>query len=423
MKMRSPREVGVFRTVGQPLLAFQTLLLLLFSAHNSLVADDSLVFLGDANPQLRIEHQQQWGDFGWNTAAAAQGRRGSPMRIGEQTYERGLGHHASGEIFVPLNGQFVEFRSQVGVQWQGGGKGSVIFRVLVDGQIVFESDAMSDSDPARVVQVPVAGARELRLVADNAGDGIACDMANWANSRLVADSSAPRFGPATVKFNDSPAPQATADASGFSIIAAAKTPQVCVMESAGLLAVSIQQGEEVRLTVPVTRCGEMSRTMVQASIAYGQSAEVGMSLGGPIQWVALGRDQCVELSVTVESADAKEIVLLTRGVAGDTAVRWRHLRFARQNDTGEIPILLDSSADRLPPPTLPDLRATAEKELVEWDWRLQDGIGTPREPTTWQDAIQATLARADLLLQHLAQESARPLTLEEGWAELRQAYE
>ncbi len=423
MKMRFSRDAGFFRIDGRTLLALQTLLLLFPASYNSLVADDSLVFLGDANPQLRIEHQQQWGDFGWNTAAAATGRPGSPMRIGDQTYERGLGHHASGEIVVPLNGQYVEFRSQVGVQWQGGGKGSVIFRVLVDGQMVFESDSMSDSDPAREVQVSVAGARELRLVAYHADDGIACDMANWANSRLVADSSAPMFGPATVEFNDSPAPAATADASGFSIIAAPTTPQVCVMQPAGVLAVSILQGEDVRLTVPVTRSGALSRTMVEASIAYGQSAEVGMSVGGPVQWVALKRDQCIELSATVDGADAKEIVLLTRGVAGDTAVRWRRLRFACQDDTGEIPIILGSSVDSLPPPALPEIRSSTEKELIEWDWRLQDGIGTPRESTTWQDAIQATLTRADLLLQHLEQESARPLLLERRWMELRNAYE
>ncbi|MGB5335134.1 MAG: hypothetical protein WBN07_05915, partial [Woeseiaceae bacterium] len=229
--------------------------------------------------------------------------------------------------------------------------------------------------------------------------------------------------PATVEFNDSPAPAATADASGFSIIAAPTTPQVCVMQPAGVLAASILQGEDVRLTVPVTRSGALSRTMVEASIAYGQSAEVGMSLGGPVQWVALKRDQCSELSATVDGADAKEIVLLTRGVAGDTAVRWQRFRFACQDDTGEIPIILGSSVDSLPPPALPELRSSTEKELIEWDWRLQDGIGTPRESSTWQDAIQATLTRADLLLQHLEQESARPLLLEQRWMELRNAYE
>ena len=41
--------------------------------------------------------------------------------------------HASGEIIVPLRGHYTRFQALVGVQWQGGGKGSVVFRVSVDG--------------------------------------------------------------------------------------------------------------------------------------------------------------------------------------------------------------------------------------------------------------------------------------------------
>ncbi len=45
---------------------------------------------------------------------------------------------------------------------------------------------------------------------------------------------------------------------------------------------------------------------------------------------------------------------------------------------------------------------------VERDWRLQDGIGTEREPRSWAQAIQDLLPRGDLLIQNL-QQSGVPL--------------
>ena len=422
--MRLPQ---VFRTAWMGRASFFAAGLLpvfLWILSTSAIAQEATLYLGEARQLLRIEHQQQWGDFGWNTAAAAAGGTGSPLRIGSRTYVRGLGHHANGEIVVPLNGRFVEFRSLVGVQWQGGDRGSVVFRVLVDDRVVFESDPMTDSDPERAIQVPLAGARELRLVAADAGDGIACDMANWAESRLVADPSMPLFGPLTADFNGSAAPAASPAASGFCLMAAEETPQIAVMAPAGMLAVDVRPQEEVRLTVPIQHGGDLSQVLVEAHVVYGEAAEVGLSLGGPVQWVALQRGQLRELSVAIgENAPPREIVLLTRGTAADTAVRWQRLRFAHQDRMSEIPLVIGNSPEQLPPPVLPELRSPVEKELIEWDWRLQDGIGTARRPGTWQQAIEITLARGDVLLQHLPGEEDRRSVFAQRWAEVREAYQ
>lgn len=39
----------------------------------------------------------------------------------------------------------------------------------------------------------------------------------------------------------------------------------------------------------------------------------------------------------------------------------------------------------------PDLTEPLQNELVEWDWRLQDGIGTPNEPRTYLQAVEKRL--------------------------------
>ena len=49
------------------------------------------------------------------------------------------------------------FLSEVGVAWQGGGKGRVVFEVWVDGEKQFESPPMSDQDPAKPVRVDLEG--------------------------------------------------------------------------------------------------------------------------------------------------------------------------------------------------------------------------------------------------------------------------
>ena len=45
--------------------------------------------------------------------------------------------------------------------------------------------------------------------------------------------------------------------------------------------------------------------------------------------------------------------------------------------------------------------ARAESDAVERDWRMQDGIGTERNPATWADAIATLLERGDRLLRDL----------------------
>lgn len=142
-----------------------------------------------AHPERLLLHQQGWGDLGLDTAAHAPHLAGAPLRIGSTTYLHGLGHHAPGRLVVLLAGEFERFEADVGLQPCPGG--SVIFRVTADGQPLFDSGVLHDTDEPRPVSVPVAGVQELVLEALDANDGIACDMANWANARLLRSPAGP----------------------------------------------------------------------------------------------------------------------------------------------------------------------------------------------------------------------------------------
>jgi hypothetical protein len=139
-------------------------------------------------PDLVLYHSQAWGQPGLNTAAHEPSKPAAPLRIGSQSYTNGLGHHANSEFVVWLGGQFKRFETEVGVQPCAGG--SVIFRVSADGRVLFESGVIRSGDEAKPVSVAVAGAQELILEALDAGDGLTCDMANWANARLARDPAA-----------------------------------------------------------------------------------------------------------------------------------------------------------------------------------------------------------------------------------------
>lgn len=143
------------------------------------------VFLGDAR-HLILVASMGWGEMGLNGAAHAPGKPVPRLRIGEKKYTKGIGHHADGELLVELDEGYSRFQCEVGVQWQGGGTpASVIFKVYTDGELRFDSGVMRETDPARAVDVDLLGVRVMRLVVDQAGDGIGYDSANWANARLV----------------------------------------------------------------------------------------------------------------------------------------------------------------------------------------------------------------------------------------------
>ncbi len=156
------------------------------------------VYLGDAATDLIVSSNQAWGRLGWNTAVKPVDRPATPLRIKDRIYQRGLGHHAPGEILVDLSGRFKTFEADLGVQWQRGTNvASVVFEIYVDNEKRFQSGVMGELDPPQHVSISVEGGDVLRLVAGDAGDGITCDCADWADARLIPLESAARPAPGT----------------------------------------------------------------------------------------------------------------------------------------------------------------------------------------------------------------------------------
>ena len=192
--MNIPRAVSLFRTLTW--MCALSLTAAPGGAHadrEGIRGEAQAQYLSGSLSERIVSETQGWGVLGFDVCAHLPGQTPLKLRIRDKEYAHGLGHHANGEIIVDLGRQFQTFQAEVGVEWQGANIGTVRFGVYVDGKKVFDSGVMHEVDPAKPISVSVKGARLLRLVADDAGDGINCDVADWAEARLVPDSSAPKM--------------------------------------------------------------------------------------------------------------------------------------------------------------------------------------------------------------------------------------
>ncbi len=113
-----------------------------------------------------------------------------PIRIDGRAYRKGLGVHAYSRLAYDLRGEYRKFRAVAGLTDDARGKpapGSVRFQVLVDGKPALgpEGLLLLTTDGARPVEVEVAGARKIELVADFGPTGDTLARGAWADAFLV----------------------------------------------------------------------------------------------------------------------------------------------------------------------------------------------------------------------------------------------
>jgi hypothetical protein len=166
-------ETGAGRSVTLPL-----------GAVSEIAVDDGRArYLSELEP-ARAEESSAFGD---ELGLAWPHRRdlavtGTPLRAGGRTWRRGLGVHAPSRLAWALADGWQRLRGSVGVDdgvLRLAARGSVVFRVLVDGETRFDSGVLRGGDAPRAFDVELAGARELVLEVDMDGDHFVADRADW----------------------------------------------------------------------------------------------------------------------------------------------------------------------------------------------------------------------------------------------------
>ena len=118
-------------------------------------------------------------------------RSGRPLKIGTKEFNRGLYCHAFSKTIVRLPSPAETFYATIGIdsnEQTSGGRGSVIFSVIVDGQEKFRSQVIREGMPGVDVNVDLNGATEFVLQIDPTPDGISCDQSDWADARVKLKS-------------------------------------------------------------------------------------------------------------------------------------------------------------------------------------------------------------------------------------------
>lgn len=128
---------------------------------------------------------------------------GGPLSIGGTTYPRGVSVRAHCEFTIDLKGAVSRFEAMVGVEENAsaatGNDGSVQFQVWVDGRHVAATGVVRYREPAQPLSVDLAGARYLRLVVTNGGDGNEWDCAAWAEAKLLLQPGVTRWPVAVIR--------------------------------------------------------------------------------------------------------------------------------------------------------------------------------------------------------------------------------
>jgi len=111
---------------------------------------------------------------------------GRRLKLGDTEFVHGLLCHAVSKLVVQSPAPGRTFTATVGVDANAGG-GSVIFSVTVAGQEAFRSEVMHGGEAGVALSVDLNGAREFTIEAGDAGDGIACDHADWAEAQVTLE--------------------------------------------------------------------------------------------------------------------------------------------------------------------------------------------------------------------------------------------
>ena len=117
------------------------------------------------------------------------GGDGRTITLNNVPYTRGLGVHSDSLVELNLNGRYSTFVSDIGIDDESGANGSVIFKVLGDGILLFQSPIMRGNDTTQTVNVSTIGIQRLRLQVLNADGSFSSDHADWAGARLLLPQS------------------------------------------------------------------------------------------------------------------------------------------------------------------------------------------------------------------------------------------
>lgn len=110
--------------------------------------------------------------------------RGDTLRIGGETFRRGVGTHAYSRMLIDLHGQAQTFSARVGLDDGAYVHASISFYVVGDQKVLWQSGPVKRGEKPRVVRVDLRGINKLGLLVTVNREDISENYADWAEARI-----------------------------------------------------------------------------------------------------------------------------------------------------------------------------------------------------------------------------------------------
>jgi len=206
-------------------------------------------------------------------------------------------------------------------------------------------------------------------------------------------------------------------AAGFWLVAFDSGPQVAVTEFGPSFSAAVRAGETVRMESAVANTEPGTSLSAVVSGTESSPARIALRCAGASSSCVV-RATSDELTLRMPEASEAVLELEIEGLEGEALVRCDSLVLRTPRRDLAVPLIRPATdPPALPPPITPALRPGIEDALIEWDWRMQDGIGTPREPTTWRGACEETIQRGDDLVAEARERGAELRAPLDAWRE------
>lgn len=145
------------------------------------VQSDRLVHLTDLTPETE---QTPALDRSW-PPLLDQGPGGGPIRLGGQSFARGLVLFPRTRLSYPLGGRFDVLETTIGLEDRAGPAAHAVFRILGDDRVLFDSGPVTPLSEPRAVRIPVTEVQRLTLEADFGENLDLGDLCVFAAPRLL----------------------------------------------------------------------------------------------------------------------------------------------------------------------------------------------------------------------------------------------
>lgn len=249
-------------------------------------------------------------------------------------------------------------------------------------------------------------------------------LASRVPGLLMAAAPEVRLSRPVITLAGLPAPSPSSAVGGFVLLAHDTGPQMAVTERPATCVVSLAGREDAHIAIPIH--GITGEVSIAAAVTLNASgpAQVALSLNGNRAERVAEPNSRMALAATATAAGTNCVLQLSTAAQGiPVAVRWENVRVTWNG--GELALSLypgGGDVNACPPRVLPPLRPPIEAALIEWDWRLQDGLGTERMPSTYAEAVARTLQRGDALIQDLLIAGVELKEKQHRWQALRRQF-